>query len=99
MFERAKKFLLDYSNHPAKYDYPDWSVDDISQELDNVWAWLPDDISQWTIIRSPYQPMPQAEAIWIMYENWNHERVAHTWFCETSAELDKAMQEIKTKFL
>ena len=86
MFERAKKFLLDYSNNPAKYDYPDWSVNDISQELDNVWAWLPDDISQWTVI-------------WIMYEDWNHERVAHTWFCQTSGELDNAMQEIKTKYL
>ena len=98
MFERAKKFLLDYSNNPAKYDYDSWAINHID-EIENVWCWLPDDITQWTIIRSPSQPMPQAESIWLMYENWNHERITYTWFCQESAELDKAMQEIKGKIL
>jgi len=34
-----------------------------------------------------------------MYENWNQERITYTWFCQESAELDGAMQEIKTKYL
>ena len=98
MYERTKKFFLDYSNNPAKYDYDSWSINEIIQ-IENVWCWLPDDISQWTIIRSPSSPLCQAEAIWIMYENWNQERITYTWFCQESAELDSAMQEIKTKYL
>ena len=56
MFARTKKFFLDYSNNPAKDDYDSWSINEIIQ-IENVWCWLPDDISQWTIIRSPSSPL------------------------------------------
>lgn len=94
MFKKAQKFFLNYMHNR---DYV-WSVNEW-EEIQNVWCWLPNDVCQWTIIRSPSQPMPQAEAIWIMFESWNHERITHTWFCQESAELDKALQEIKTKYL
>ena len=98
MYKSAINFFLDYSNNSAKYDYPDWSVNYV-KEITNVWSWSPDDISQFTVIRHPVQPEPLAESIWIMYENWNHERVVHTWYCQESADLEQSMQEIKTKFL
>tara|TARA_R100000234_G_C4952182_1_gene157848 strand:- start:114 stop:410 length:297 start_codon:yes stop_codon:yes gene_type:complete len=98
MFERAKKFFQGYIKDPAKHGYVDWSVNEV-QEIKNVWTWLPDDISQWTIIRSPIDPMPQAEAIWIMYENWNHETITRTWFCKESTELDDFILTIRAKGL
>ena len=96
MFERAKKFFIDYSKNPGKHGYYDWSVNHI-EEIENVWCWLPDDTSQWTIIRSPSSPLALAESIWIMRESWNHERITDTWFCQESAELDDFILTIRAK--
>ena len=94
MYNKATKFFLDYSNNPAKYDYPEWSVN-LVQIIPNVWSWCPDDISKFSVIL-------QAETrgqIWIIYENWNHENVITSWSCLNKKDLKQAIQEIKTKYL
>ena len=88
MFDSAKQYLYEKAKKHGKDNNEVPNIVSIS----NVWCWLPDDISQWTIIRSPSSPLCQAEAIWIMYENWNHERVAYSWYCQTQSDLDEAIK-------
>lgn len=99
MYKQAIKFFTDLS----KSDDYLWSVNNISS-IDNVWCWSPDDICQITVIKSPLQPyqadgVQGGEAIWVMYENWNHERVANHWYCQEEAELTACLNQLTKEFL
>ena len=88
MFERTKKYLYEQAKKHGKLHNEVPNIVSIS----NVWCWLPTDITQWTVIRSPLDPAPNGLACWIMYENLNHERVAYSWYCQTQSDLDDAIK-------
>jgi hypothetical protein len=94
MYKQAIKFFTDLS----KSDDYLWSLNNISS-IDNVWSWLPDDTTQFSVVRCPQSPAPQAEAIWIIHENYGGENLSDhpptVWFCGDSQDLDKAIQTIK----
>ena len=93
MYESATKFFKDLH----KSDDYLFAVNEIVQH-ENVFTWMGDDLYQYTVIRTPIQPMPMGEAIWILYENWHHEDFKQVWYCEDSPSLDKALEEIRKHF-
>ena len=88
MFDSAKQYLYEQAKQYGKLHNEVPNIVSIS----NVWCWLPTDITQWTVIRSPLDPAPNGLACWIMYENLNHERVAYSWYCQTQSDLDDAIK-------
>ena len=91
MFDSAKQYLYEQAKQYGKLHNEVPNIVSIS----NVWCWLPTDINQWTVIRSPLDPAPNGLACWIMYENLNHERVAMSWYCQTQSDLDDAIKQMQ----
>lgn len=103
MFTRAVKYFKKLAKS-EEYNFTSSELVNSTSSIKNVWCWSPDDISQITVIKSPLQPYQEdgvqgGEAIWVMYENWNQERVANHWYCQEEAELTACLNQLKKEFL